>query len=67
MSASSIAAAAVANQKSQLQMAMQAVLLKTQFKQDVALAQLIAEATEGGAKLAASPPAGAGIRLDISV
>ncbi|MEQ8267900.1 MAG: putative motility protein [Parvibaculum sp.] len=66
MSTSSIAAAAVASQQSQLQMAMQTAMLKTEFKQDMALVQMIAEATESAAPAASAPP-GTGKQLDISV
>lgn len=66
MSVSSLAAAAVASQQSQIAMAMQTAMLKTEFKQDMALVQMITEATADSATVTASPPPGTGTRLDTS-
>jgi len=67
MSTSNIAAAAVASQQSQLQLAMQTAMLKAGHSQDIALVEMIAESAETAAKLTASAPPGTGTRLDIRV
>lgn len=67
MSVSNLAAAAVASQQSQLQLAMQTAMLKAGHNQDMALVEMIAESAETAAKLTASAPPGTGTQLDIKV
>lgn len=65
MSVSSIAAAAIASQQSQIAQTMQIALLRAGHEQEKALVDLLAEASRTSAE--ASLPTGLGARLDISV
>lgn len=66
MSVSNLAASAVAGQQNQTQSNAALDMLKAGQQQEMAVANMLQESAEKNAALMSSPPAGTGMRLDIT-